>query len=54
MGYEIVELKYDFPYKSREIMNDKARLKEAFEIAVSQIREQVKGFQFDEYDDVIQ
>ena len=36
MGYEIVELKYDFPYKAREIMNDKACMKEAFEIAVSQ------------------
>ena len=53
MGYEIVELKYDFPYKAREIMNDKARMKEAFEIAVSQIREQVKGIQFDEYDDIL-
>ena len=53
MGYEIVELKYDFPYKAREIMNDKARMKEAFEIAVSQIREQVKGIQFDEYNDIL-
>ena len=28
LGYEIVELKYEFPYKAREIMNDKARMKE--------------------------
>ena len=52
-GYEIVELKYEFPYKAREIMNDKARMKEAFEIAVSQIKEQVKEISFEEYKDIL-
>ena len=52
-GYEIVELKYEFPYKAREIMNDRARMKEAFEIAVSQIKEQVKEISFEEYKDIL-
>ncbi len=52
-GYEIVEVSYEFPYKAREIMNDKARMKEAFEIAVSQIKEQLSQIDFGMYSDVV-
>ncbi len=38
-----------FPYKAREIMNDKARMQEAFEIAASQIKEQCKRLELELY-----
>lgn len=52
-NYEIIEVNYEFPYKAREIMNDKARMKEAFEIAVSQIKEQLSQIDFGMYSDVV-
>ena len=52
-GYEVVEVHYEFPYKAKEIMNDKVRMKEAVEIAVSQIKEQLSGMKLNEFDDVI-
>ncbi len=52
-GYEIVEVQYDFPYKAREIMNDKVRMQEAFEIAASQIKEQLGSIDFASYGDVV-
>lgn len=52
-GYEIVEVDYKFPYKAKEIMNDRVRMKEAFEIAVSQIKEQLSGIDFSECGDIV-
>ncbi len=52
-GYEIIEVTYEFPYKAREIMNDKVRMKEAFEIAAGQIKEQLGDISFADYSDVI-
>ncbi len=52
-GYEIVEVEYEFPYKAREIMNDKVRMKEAFDLAVPQLKEQLAGIDFNGCDDVI-
>ncbi len=52
-GYEIIEVNYEFPYKAKEIMNDRGRMKEAFEIAVSQIKEELHGINFAEYGDII-
>lgn len=52
-GYEIEEVQYDFPYKAREIMNDKARMQEAFEIATSQMKEQLGNMDFASYGDVV-
>jgi phosphoglycolate phosphatase len=52
-GYEVVEAHYEFPFKAKEIMNDKVRMKEAFEEAVSQIQEDLTGIKFDEYSDVV-
>ncbi|MBP3199502.1 MAG: hypothetical protein J6N21_21230, partial [Butyrivibrio sp.] len=52
-GYEIIELNYEFPHKAREIMNDKVRMKEAFEIAVSQIKELLGEISFADYSDVV-
>ena len=52
-GYEIIEVNYEFPYKAREIMNDKVRMKEAFEIAVSQIKEQLSQIDFGKCSDVV-
>ena len=52
-GYEVVEAHYEFPFKAKEIMNDKVRMKEAFEDAVSQIKEELSGIKFDEYSDVV-
>lgn len=52
-GYDQVEVDYSFPYKAREIMNDKARMKEAFELAVFQIKEQLHEIDFDEFSDVV-
>ena len=52
-GYEVVEVSYEFPFKAREIMNDKLRMKEAFTLAVSQIKEQLGEMSFDRYEDVV-
>ena len=52
-GYEIVEVNYEFPYKAREIMNDKVRMKEAFEIAVDQINDRLGKIDFGECSDVV-
>ena len=52
-GYEISEVNYEFPYKAKEIMNDRVRMKEAFETAVSQIKEELHGINFAEYGDII-
>lgn len=52
-GYEIIEVNYEFPHKAREIMNDKVRMKEAFEIAVSQIKELLGEISFADYSDVV-
>ncbi len=52
-GYEIIEVSYDFPYKAREIMNDKTKMKEAFEIAASQIKEHLGSISFTDYSDVV-
>ena len=34
-GYEVAEVSYEFPFKAREIMNDKVRMKEAFTLAAT-------------------
>ncbi len=52
-GYEIIEVSYEFPYRAREIMNDRSRMKEAFEIAASQIKEQLGEIDFKGYSDVV-
>ena len=52
-GYEIVEVNYDLPYKAREIMNDKVRMKESFELAASQIKEALCDISFSDYNDVV-
>ena len=52
-GYEVVEVSYEFPFRAREIMNDKVRMKEAFSLAVSQIKEQLGEMSFDKYEDVV-
>ena len=52
-GYEIVEVNYDLPYKAREIMNDKVRMKEAFEIAAVQIKDALCDISFSDYSDVV-
>lgn len=52
-GYEVAEVSYEFPYKAKEIMNDRVRMKEAFEEAVSQIKAELSDFKFDEYSDVV-
>ena len=52
-GYEVVEVDYEFPYKAREIMNDKVRMKEAFKLAVSQIKEQLGEMSFDRCEDIV-
>ena len=52
-GYEVVEVNYEFPFKAREIMNDKVRMKEAFKMAVSQIKEQLGEMSFDQSEDVV-
>ena len=53
IGYEIIEVNYEFPYKAREIMNDKVRMKEAFEIAADQIKEELGEISFTDYSDVL-
>lgn len=52
-SYEIIEVNYKFPHKAREIMNDKIRMQEAFEIAADQIKEVLGNISFEDYSDVI-
>ena len=52
-GYELIEVNYEFPYKAREIMNDKVKMKEAFEIAADQIKEKLGEISFTTYSDVV-
>jgi phosphoglycolate phosphatase len=52
-GYDVVEVNYEFPYKAREIMNDRLRRKKAFTLAASQIKEQLGEIEFDKCEDVV-
>lgn len=52
-GFDIVDVTYELPVKSKEIMNDKEGMKGAFEIAIKQVEQQLKEYDFDKYEKIV-
>ncbi len=52
-GYDVKEVRYDFPVRARDIMNDKDAKKEAFLHAVSEAKDQLADVDFANYKDVL-
>lgn len=52
-GYEIVDIKYDFQVKAREIMDDKEAKDEVFYHAVREAEEQLETVDFASYDRIL-
>ncbi len=42
-GFEVIEITYEFPFRAREIKDDRDKMKEAFDLAVKQTGEQLDG-----------
>ena len=45
-GYDVIDVTYELPVKSKEILNDKEGMKAAFEIALKQVEEQLSTIEF--------
>ena len=52
-GYEVIEIRYDFQVRAKDIMNDKEAKNEAFLHAVSETEKQLSSVNYEDYKDVI-
>ena len=52
-GFEVIEVAYDFSFKAKEIKGDKDKMKDAFEIAVKQAKEQLSTIEFSDYEQIL-
>ncbi len=52
-GYDVVEVNYELPVKAKEILNDKAGMKEVFDIAIRQVEDKLSSVNFGEYTRVL-
>ena len=53
MGYEIIKISYDFPYKAGDVKGKKDKMVDAFELAASQAKEQLSEIDFGNYREVL-
>lgn len=52
-GYDVIDVTYELPVKSKDILNDRDGMKAAFEIAVKQVEEQLDAGEFDKCEKVL-
>ena len=52
-GYDVIDVTYELPVKSKEILNDKEGMKAAFEIALKQVEEQLSTIEFNKCEKVL-
>ncbi len=52
-GYEIIEIKYDFKVRARDIMNDKDAMHEAFSHAAKETKRQLSSVKYEDYKKIL-
>jgi len=52
-GYDVIDVTYELPVKSKDILNDKEGMKAAFEIAAKQVEEQLGEVEFDKCEKIL-
>ena len=52
-GYEVIEIKYDFQIRAKDIMNDKEGKNDAFLHAVGETKKQLSAVSYADYRDII-
>ena len=52
-GYDVIDVTYELPVKSKEILNDKEGMKAAFEIALRQVEEQLSAIEFNKCEKIL-
>ncbi len=53
LGYDVIEINYDFAVNAKEIKGDKDKMRDAFEVAAKQTKEQLSKVDFAGYEKVL-
>ena len=53
LGYDVIEITYDFSFKAKEVKGDKDKMRESFEVAVEQTTQQLSSVEFAGYEQIL-